>query len=930
MANIVIPTQTITKTITGSGNSQSVGSKKIVLNTKDTYVPENIEVNVSATVNVAAASLANIATSGQTYTENTDNATIIPSGGALYINKGWIDNTKITLGHMIPDDDDYDNAGVEWIYHDLESYDTDGNKLIGTMPDTRLTSSGGTMSGTLILGDSTINVTPSITGTGVSTTQGQKYGVTATQPSGIDGTNYLTFDPDATGGTHTATASIKVTRSKVTTTGIPGYYNGSDVILAADEQSFTETADISTSIQAGSNWYMPIVSPAGSGGSVSKVTNGSTLTITGKNPTVTLSQTGKFTEVGASGVATTYGVIEGVPSGGEDGTNYLSIVTDGSSDTQTFNGNATIKYTRAKVTSAANYKGAVNISSGATLLVQSSPSSGLTHSGSTTITATVSGAKTYSIPIVTMSHSGGDISGFASGTQGERAKTTTTNKFTGKTSTGTEVSAADYGFVQNSETTATNGHITIYTTTTSDTTPTCVVTATASTTAVTYTNAAGAIAAHDATQALAAKTDVSLTGTTVTLSAVNVTYGKRSFTVPIVEPKGTVGVVSVDATASISPVGEGGSTAPEVSIDYSGYINDHDSDYGIVYTQPTGFVDGENYSLLKVSNTNTDGSIVGSVSGSYDRTAVNADASYKGVVNMSTSTQLLAAANDQPISGIFTTGSIGATVTGQKNIYIPISVHEITGGDMTLSSFSVSGPTAKTMTPSTSFQKGTGTSGTPSAATLSDYGITTSKSSGSWVLFDPVVSDGSKTSGTQSISLSGTAKINRAAVTATATPGITKQAQWSKAAVSAQQFTGTGTWSYTLATGDNYYIPVVSPTATVTHTKTDAQVSTSENASFKIQGNSQQLPTGVKILSSAPSDLNTHAGGYIIIEPSVSTTAGSTTATGKASINKGITTGATDIESTASTLSVGITDNGTTNKCYIKVYKADSNGYTIT
>jgi hypothetical protein len=331
-----------------------------------------------------------------------------------------------------------------------------------------------------------------------------------------------------------------------------------------------------------------------------------------------------------------------------------------------------------------------------------------------------------------------------------------------------------------------------------------------------------------------------------------------------------------------------------------------------------------------VSNTNTDGSIVGSVSGSYSRTAVNADAVYQGVVNMSSSTQLLAAASNKPISGTFTTGSIGATVTGQKNIYIPISQHEITGGDMTLNSFSVTGPKTLAMTPSTSFKKGTGSTGSASAATIADYGITTSKPTTGWVLFDPVVSNGTNTSGTQTISLSGTASINRAAVTATATPGITTQAQWSKAAVSAQQFTGSGSWSYTLESGQDYYIPVVSPTATVTHTKTDAQVSTSESAAFKVQGTGQQLPAGVKILSSEPSDLNTHTGGYIIIEPSVSTTAGSATATGKASINKGITTGATNVASTASTLSVGITDNGATNKCYIKVYKADSNGYTIT
>ncbi len=927
MVNIVIPA--ITKTITGSGDGQSVGSKKIVLNTKDTYVPEDIEVNVSATVNVAAASLANAATNGQTYTENTANATIIPAGGALYINKGWINNTKITLGHMIPDDVDYTNAGVAHIRAGFEAYNTEGNKLIGTMPNTNLSSSGGEMSGTLNLDDGTINVTPSVTGTGVSATQGQTYGVTTTQPtSGVDGTAYLTFNPDATGGTKTTSASIKVTRGAVTTSGIPGYYDGSDVILAAGEQSFTETADISTNIKAGTNYYMPIVTIAGTGGAVSKSSGSGS--VTGTKPNVAVTYSGKFTELGTSGVGKNYGIIEGTPETGQDGTNYLSIVTTATPDAaQTWSGTATINYSRGEVKSNATKAGAIKVTTSTSLLASTTGS--LSHEISGSVQATTSGAKTYSIPIVSVSHSGGGVTATASGTEKKVAKATAQANIIGKTSSGATVTPSNYGFVAANEDSATSGYITVYSSASSTTKPVITAKADANRAAVTYTNSAGAIIAHNNTTALssanATQNTKDIEGSDV---AIAYNTAQRAYKIKIVSPVGTGGAVSVSATASISPVGENGSTAPEVTINYSGYINDHASDYGIVYEEPSEFADGDNYSLLRVSNTNTDGLIVGSVSGSYDRAAVTAADAYQGAVSMTTSTQLLAAASNKPISGTFTTGSIGAEVTGQKNIYIPISQHEITGGGMTLNSFSVSGPKTLAMTPSTSFKKGTGSTGSASAATISDYGITKSKPTTDWVLFDPVVSNGTNTSGTHTISLSGTASINRAAVTATATPGITTQAQWSQAA-STKQFSGSGSWSYTLESGQDYYIPVVSPTASVSsHTTSDGSASASEKAAFKIQGVGQTLPAGVQILTSAPSDLNTNPGGYIIVEPNVSVTNGSSSATGMAVINAGITTGTgtSGVTSVASTKTVTVTNIGATSKCYIKVWKADG-GFTI-
>ena len=937
--DIVISTNIDTFDVSSANDGISVGSKTITLNTKDTYVPENIKVTVGASINVAAGSLNNAAATGVEYSENTEDTTIIPSGGYLYINKGWFENTKISLGHLIPEIASND-AGVGHILTGYKAYDESGNVLTGTIPTITPKFQGGTVSVTpsvnsLIVPTVTYNATGTFLPTGTGNV-GSTYGVTTTAPSsGTDGTNYMTIDATHTASDGSVKAYATANRTAVTyKEAAVGYVNKSTgtEALAAPSSATTKTSNASTITPTVTDnftkLYIPIVTVSGTGGAVSKSSGSGS--VTGTKPNVAVTYSGKFTELGTSGVGKNYGIIEGTPETGQDGTNYLSIVTTATPDAaQTWSGTATINYSRGEVKSNATKAGAIKVTTSTSLLASTTGS--LSHEISGSVQATTSGAKTYSIPIVSVSHNGGAISGSADGKEGTRASTTTTNYFTGKTSTGTSVNAADYGFTQNNETSASNGYVTIYATTTSSATPTCNVTAKASTTAVTYTNAAGAIIAHNATEAVVAQNNVALTGKTVTLSTVNPTYesGKRSFKAKIVEPKGTGGVVTVAATASISPVGEdGGSTAPEVSIDYSGYINDHASDYGIVYAQPTGFVDGNNYSLLKVSNTNTDGSIVGSVSGSYSRTAVNADAVYKGVVNMSSSTQLLAAASNQPISGTFTTGSIGATVTGQKNFYIPIaSIGSITGGGITLGTASVTGTGNISITPTTTFVSRSGaTDG--SEITLSTYGITSTApaaGSGNWVKIDPGASAGEKKTVTVSV------PITRAAASITIGRGITTGATKTLNEDTSKTASGSGKVGTSIGDGTNYYVPVVAPTASVSsHTTSNGSASASEGATFKIQGVSQTLPAGVQILSSAPSDLNTNPGGYIIVEPTVSVTNGSSSATGMAVIDAGITTGTgtSGVTSVASTKSVTVTNEGATSKCYIKVWKVDG-GYTI-
>ena len=70
---------------------------EITLNTADKYVLGDIVVDVAPQV----GSFNNHPTTGVTYTENTEDVTIISSGGYLYLNQGWFENTKISLSHLI-------------------------------------------------------------------------------------------------------------------------------------------------------------------------------------------------------------------------------------------------------------------------------------------------------------------------------------------------------------------------------------------------------------------------------------------------------------------------------------------------------------------------------------------------------------------------------------------------------------------------------------------------------------------------------------------------------------------------------------------------------------------------------------------------------------------------------------------------------------
>lgn len=57
----------------------------------------------------------------------------VPANGYLYLSEGWYPNTQISLAALIPDDSTLPNAGSGHILKGYEAYDTNGNKLKGTI-----------------------------------------------------------------------------------------------------------------------------------------------------------------------------------------------------------------------------------------------------------------------------------------------------------------------------------------------------------------------------------------------------------------------------------------------------------------------------------------------------------------------------------------------------------------------------------------------------------------------------------------------------------------------------------------------------------------------------------------------------------------------------------------------------------------------------
>ena len=117
--------QTATKYIALNTAALSQNQATGTISISEGYVPEgglSLEVT-RGTINSGASSKSGYA----------NNDTVVPANGYLYINAGYHPNTQISLATLIPDDTEYTNATTNQMLFGYEAYDTNGNKLIGTI-----------------------------------------------------------------------------------------------------------------------------------------------------------------------------------------------------------------------------------------------------------------------------------------------------------------------------------------------------------------------------------------------------------------------------------------------------------------------------------------------------------------------------------------------------------------------------------------------------------------------------------------------------------------------------------------------------------------------------------------------------------------------------------------------------------------------------
>ena len=342
---------------------------------------------------------------------------------------------------------------------------------------------------------------------------------------------------------------------------------------------------------------------------------------------------------------------------------------------------------------------------------------------------------------------------------------------------------------------------------------------------------------------------------------------------------------------------------------------------GVSHSPFTGSDGSEYYSLVITPTAKSDGSVSGTVSGSWNRTAVKSSGTYQGAVSLTTSTQFLAAGSGNFNGTEISSTGIGVDFTSvtddDKNWYFKRAQASSTGGDLETATLDITGD-VPTVTPDINFKSRTGSTD-GSAITLSTYGITTTApTSGSWVVFDPT---GTSTDAT----FTGSVTAARSSLTINVSKGLTGDTS-SIVERATKTYSGTRKFAATVGEGTNRYIPVQAVSAEVSsHSVTHPTVDYSESAGYYIRGVKQEsVPSGILLAqTSNPSDFNTEK--YIKIEPlSGGLTLGNSKTTAKGSILAGITAGGS-ATTTESTKQISVT-TGTTKSCYIKVYDG---GYTV-
>lgn len=232
--------------LSGSGTASAEGGNGLTLGTKASNAPESgfyikasaaggasvatagwvdkdtpsVSVNGDSYYPIDAATLANAATGDKTYVEET--GPVLVSGDYLYINKGYIGDTKIPLADLVPNDANV-KAGVDGnsnlIYKTVSVYDKDGALVAGTMGDAVL----GDIAATDVSANvSTVSVVPNEDGSAFKITgTGEISGNTSVA---VTGAGYATSSTTKN-GTISGTANVEAALDKITVGAVAGQTN---------------------------------------------------------------------------------------------------------------------------------------------------------------------------------------------------------------------------------------------------------------------------------------------------------------------------------------------------------------------------------------------------------------------------------------------------------------------------------------------------------------------------------------------------------------------------------------------------------------------------------------------------------------------------------------------------------------------------------
>lgn len=259
--------------LSGSGTASAEGGNGLALGAKATTAPENgfyvkasaaggasvatagwvdettpsVSVNGDSYYPIDAATLANAGTADKVYAEEA--GPVLVSGDYLYINKGYIGDTKIPLADLVPNEANV-TAGVDGnshlIYKTVSVYDKDGRLVAGTMGDA-------------VLGDiAATNVSANVSAVSVAANaDNSAFKVTGTGDiSGntsvaVTGAGYATSSTTKN-GTISGTANVEASLSKITVGAVAAQTNLTVTpVINKDSSSAAATGAITTVAPSG-------------------------------------------------------------------------------------------------------------------------------------------------------------------------------------------------------------------------------------------------------------------------------------------------------------------------------------------------------------------------------------------------------------------------------------------------------------------------------------------------------------------------------------------------------------------------------------------------------------------------------------------------------------------------------------------------------